>query len=332
MNCSNVTDVVRRRILLAGPALALGGLGGMARAQAFPSRPIRWVVGYAAGGGSDFAARTIAQAWQEQITQPIVIENKPGANTALAASDVARARADGYTIGFVGNGTMALNPLLYKKLPYDPQKDFRGVTMIGRMPSLLAVHADLGITSVQQYVQRAKEKPGGLVYSSPGAGNAAHLAMEMFNSLAGISTVHAPYKGAAPALADVAAGHVQATMVDLAAGSAFFKSGRIRPLAVANATRLSGLPATPTFAEAGFPGFESAALQGIVVPAATPPEIVALLNQQLVTAIRSRGVHDKLLDYGIEPSPGTPKDFDETMMADRRRWEKVVTALNLTLD
>jgi tripartite-type tricarboxylate transporter receptor subunit TctC len=249
-------DIAKRALVAVCCAAGLAGFGASAQ-QAFPNKQIRWVVGYSAGGGSDFVARTIGQVWSEGIGQSVIVDNKPGANTAVAAADVAMARPDGYTVGFVDNGTMVLNPMLYKKLTYDPVHQFKPVTLIGRMPVILVVNANLGIDNVKQYVERAKEKPGSITYGSPGAGNALHLAMEMFNGVAGISTVHAPYRGAAPALSDLAAGHIQAMMVDLAASASFIKSGKIKALAVANATRLQGLPDVPTFSEVGYKGFEA---------------------------------------------------------------------------
>jgi tripartite-type tricarboxylate transporter receptor subunit TctC len=301
-------------------------------AQPFPTKPIRWVVGYSAGGGSDFVARAIAQVWSQAIDQSVFVENKPGANTAIAASEVAMAHPDGYTVGFVDNGTMVLNPMLYKKLTYDPATQLKPVTLIGRMPCVLVVNGDLGIDTVKQYVERAKAKPGSITFGSPGAGNALHLAMEMFNGVAGIKTIHAPYRGAAPALADLAAGHIQAMMVDLASSAPFIKSGKIKALAVANATRLQGLPNVPTLSEEGYPGFEAAALQGVVVPAATPPDVIAELNKELVAAIRNPVVSKKLLDYGIEPAGSSAKEFGDILAVDKKRWSKVIDDLHIVLD
>jgi tripartite-type tricarboxylate transporter receptor subunit TctC len=324
-------DIAKRALVAVCCAAGLAGFGASAQ-QPFPNKQIRWVVGYSAGGGSDFVARTIGQVWSEGIGQSVIVDNKPGANTAVAAADVAMARPDGYTVGFVDNGTMVLNPMLYKKLTYDPVHQFKPVTLIGRMPVILVVNANLGIDNVKQYVERAKEKPGSITYGSPGAGNALHLAMEMFNGVAGISTVHAPYRGAAPALSDLAAGHIQAMMVDLAASASFIKSGKIKALAVANATRLQGLPDVPTFSEVGYKGFEAAALQGVVVPSATPQEVIDALNKQLVTAIRSPAVSTKLLDYGIEPAGSSAKEFADILAADKKRWQAVIEKLNIVLD
>jgi tripartite-type tricarboxylate transporter receptor subunit TctC len=324
-------DIAKRALVAVCCAAGLAGFGASAQ-QAFPNKQIRWVVGYSAGGGSDFVARTIGQVWSEGIGQSVIVDNKPGANTAVAAADVAMARPDGYTVGFVDNGTMVLNPMLYKKLTYDPVHQFKPVTLIGRMPVILVVNANLGIDNVKQYVERAKEKPGSITYGSPGAGNALHLAMEMFNGVAGISTVHAPYRGAAPALSDLAAGHIQAMMVDLAASASFIKSGKIKALAVANGTRLQGLPDVPTFSEVGYKGFEAAALQGVVVPSATPQEVIDALNKQLVTAIRSPAVSTKLLDYGIEPAGSSAKEFADILAADKKRWQAVIEKLNIVLD
>lgn len=322
----------RRRLRFLALTLACALAAPAVLAQDFPTKSVRWVVGYAAGGGSDFVARTIAQVWQEQIGQSIVVDNKPGANTSIAAADVSHSAADGYTVGFVDNSTMVLNPMLYKKLPYDPNKEFRGITLIGRMPGILVVNPAWGVNSVKEYVQRAKDKPGSITFGSPGAGNVFHLGMELFNSTAGISTVHVPYKGAAPALADLAAGHIQVMMVDLAASMPFIKGGRIKPIAVANPTRLPSLPDVPTLSELGYAGFEAAALQGVVVPVATPPNVVATLNRTVVASIKSPTVSKKLSDYGIEPVGSTAQEFASVLAADRTRWQKVITDLKISLD
>lgn len=326
-----IREIVKKAMLALCCAAGLMTVAASA-AQPFPTKPIRWVVGYSAGGGSDFVARAIAQVWSQAIDQSVFVENKPGANTAIAASEVAMAHPDGYTVGFVDNGTMVLNPMLYKKLTYDPATQLKPVTLIGRMPCVLVVNGDLGIDTVKQYVERAKAKPGSITFGSPGAGNALHLAMEMFNGVAGIKTIHAPYRGAAPALADLAAGHIQAMMVDLASSAPFIKSGKIKALAVANATRLQGLPNVPTLSEEGYPGFEAAALQGVVVPAATPPDVIAELNKELVAAIRNPVVSKKLLDYGIEPAGSSAKEFGDILAVDKKRWSKVIDDLHIVLD
>ncbi len=221
---------------LAALLLTLTVVANPANAQqAFPAKPIRWLVPYAAGGGSDFLARTIGQKLSAQVGQPVLVDNKPGGNTALAAAETARAPADGYTVLSADNGTLVFNPALYTTLTYSPTKDLAPVTLMGRFPMILVVGSGSDATSAKDFI--AKAKPGGFNYASAGAGSPHHLAMELLKVEAGLFMVHVPYRGAAPALADVVGGQVPAMMVDLAAGSGFIKGGKVKALAVANATR-----------------------------------------------------------------------------------------------
>ena len=316
--------------LFALPLLV--GSGAMAQAQTYPSKPIRWIVPYAAGGGSDFLARSISQVMSTQIGQSILVDNKPGGNTAIGASEVARATADGYTVLSADNGTLVYNPVLYKTLSYSPTKDLAPVTLMGRFPMILVVGPGITVKDAQDFIAQAKAKPGGLNYASAGAGSPHHLAMELLKAEAGLFMVHAPYRGAAPALADVAGGQVPAMMVDLAAGAGFIKGGKVKALAVANATRLPQLPDVPTFAELGYKNVEAAALVGMVVPAATPPEVVAALNKQVVAAINDPAVHKRLEDFGVEPVGSTPAQFAELLRIETVRWQKLIRELKITLD
>lgn len=305
----------------------------VAMAQAsYPAKPIRWVVPYAAGGGSDFLARTIGQPWSAAVGQPVLVDNKPGGNTALGASEVARAPADGYTVLSADNGTLVFNPVLYKSLSYNPTKDLAPVTLMGRFPMILVVGPGIAVTNAKDFIAQAKARPGGLNYASAGAGSPHHLAMELLKSEAGLFMVHAPYRGAAPALADVAGGQVPAMMVDLAAGAGFIKGGKVRPLAVANAVRLPQLPDVPTFAELGLKNVEAAALVGLVVPAATPTDTIAAINKQVVAAINDPVVHRKLVDFGVEPVGDTPAQFAALLKAETVKWQKLIGERKISLD
>ncbi len=316
--------------LFALPLLA--SWGAAAQAQTYPSKPIRWIVPYAAGGGSDFLARSISQVMSTQIGQSILVDNKPGGNTAIGASEVARAPADGYTVLSADNGTLVYNPVLYKTLSYSPTKDLAPVTLMGRFPMILVVGPGISVKDAKDFIAQAKAKPGGLNYASAGAGSPHHLAMELLKSEAGLFMVHAPYRGAAPALADVAGGQVPAMMVDLAAGAGFIKGGKVKALAVANATRLPQLPDVPTFAELGYKNVEAAALVGMVVPAATPPDVIATLNKQVVAAINNPSVHKRLEDFGVEPVGNTPAQFAELLKTETVRWQKLIRDLKISLD
>ncbi|KJK24527.1 ABC transporter substrate-binding protein [Burkholderiaceae bacterium 16] len=299
---------------------------------AFPSKPVRWIVPYPAGGGSDFLARSIGQPLSTRLGQPVVVDNKPGGNTAIAAAETARAPADGYTVLSADNGTLVFNPALYKSLSYNPLKDLAPVTLLGRFPMILVVGPGIRANNVQEFIAAAKAKPGGIDYASAGAGSPHHLAMELLKVEAGLTMVHAPYRGAAPALADVAGGQVPAMMVDLASGAGFIKGGKVKALAVANPTRLPQLPDVPTFAEAGYKNVEAAALVGMVAPSATPPEVIAILNKQVVAAIREPAVNKRLVEFGVEPVGSTPAQFADLLRSETARWHKLIRDLKIKLD
>ena len=303
-----------------------------ASAQTFPAKPIRWLVPYAAGGGSDFLARTVAQTLSTQVGQPVLVDNKPGGTPARAAAETARAPADGYTILSADNGTLVFNPALYKSLSYSPTKDLAPVTLMGKFPMILVAGANSGIATAKDFIARAKAKPGDLSYASAGAGSPHHLAMELLKVEAGLFMVHVPYRGAAPALADVAGGQLPAMMVDLAAGAGFIKGGKVRALAVANPTRLPQLPDVPTFAELGYKNVEAAALVGVVVPSATPPEVVNTLNRQLVAAINEPSVRTRMTDFGVEPVGSTSAQYAALLKSETARWHKLIRDLQITLD
>ena len=313
-------------------AIALLGGTVAAHAQSYPAKPIRWVVPYPAGGGSDFLARTIGQQLSQQVSQPVTVDNKPGGNTAIAASEVARSAADGYTILSADNGTMVFNTALYSKLTYNPEKDLTPVTLMGRFPMILVVGPNSDVKDAKDFVAKAKAAPGKISYGSAGAGSPHHLAMELLKVQGGLHMVHIPYRGAAPALTDLAGGQVAAMMVDLAAGAGFIKGGKVRPLAVANPTRLPQLPDVPTFAELGFKGVEASAQVGIVAPANTPADTVAALQKQVATAIQQPAIRQKLIDFGIEPVGSTPQQYAELIRTEVQRWHQLIREQKISLD
>jgi tripartite-type tricarboxylate transporter receptor subunit TctC len=322
---------MKKRLVRCLAALSLLAAASVS-AQTFPAKPIRWLVPYAAGGGSDFLARTVAQTLSTQVGQPVLVDNKPGGNTALAAAETARAPADGYTVLSADNGTLVFNPALYKSLSYSPTKDLAPVTLMGKFPMILVVGANSGIATAKDFIAKAKAKPGDVSYASAGAGSPHHLAMELLKVEAGLFMVHVPYRGAAPALADVVGGQLPAMMVDLAAGAGFIKGGKVRALAVANPTRLPQLPDVPTFAELGYKNVEAAALVGVVVPSATPPEVVNTLNRQLVAAINEPSVRTRMVDFGVEPVANTPAQYAALLKSETARWHKLIRDLKITLD
>lgn len=322
------------KLRLAACLMALPLLVGVsvAHAQSYPAKPIRWLVPYPAGGGSDFLARTIGQQLSTQVGQPVLIDNKPGGNTAIAASETARSAPDGYTILSADNGTMVFNSALYSKLSYNPEKDLTPVTLMGRFPMILVVGPDSDAKDAKDFIAKAKANPGKVSFGSAGAGSPHHLAMELLKVTAGLHMVHIPYRGAAPALSDLAGGQIPAMMVDMAAGAAFIKSGKIRPLAVANATRLAQLPDVPTFAELGYKSVDAAALVGIVAPAGTTPAVVNALQKQVATAISQPAVKQRLVDFGVEPVGNTPQQYADLLRSEVVRWHKLIKDQKISLD
>ncbi len=325
-----------RRAWLAGAAGLAGALllgAAPARAQReFPNRPIRWIVPYPAGGGSDFLTRIVGNQLAIDTGQPVVVENRTGGNTSLGAAEVLRAPADGYSVLSADNGTLVFNPVLYRNLGYNPQRDFAPVTLMGRFPLVLLVGPASGVRDARAFLEDARAYPGKISYASAGTGSPHHLAMELLQRQARLRMLHVPYRGAANAVADVAGGQLQTMMCDLAACLGFIRSGRVRALAIADRVRLPQLPEVPTFAELGIDGVEAAALVGVVAPARTPPEIVARLQQAIASAIHNPAVHRKLAAYGVEPVGGTPAQFATLLHQESERWDGLIRGLNLTLD
>lgn len=316
--------------LLAVPALLAWAVP--VSAQSYPAKPLRWLVPYPAGGGSDFLARTVGQQLSTQIAQPVLVDNKPGGNTAIAATELARAPADGYTILSADNGTMVFNSALYSKLSYNPGKDLLPVTLMGKFPMILVASPASDIKDAKDLIAQAKAKPGSINFASAGAGSPHHLAMELLKVDAGIFMTHIPYRGAAPALTDLAGGQIPIMMVDLAAGGAFIKAGKARPLAVASAKRLPQLPEVPTFAELGYKNVEASAQVGIVAPAGTPADVVATLQKQVAGAINQPAVKQKLIEFGIEPVASTPQQYADLIRTETVRWHKLIKDQRISLD
>ena len=303
-----------------------------AGAQTWPSQPIRLVVPYPAGGGTDFFARTIGARLSEQLGQQVLIENKPGAATIIGAEAVARAAPDGYTVLLGDTATFAVNPSLYKKLSYDPVKDFEPVTLTGRFALVLVANPALPVNNAKELITLAKLKPGELNYGSPGPGSPHHLAMELFKQRAGINVVHVPYKGAAPAVQDLLGGQIPMMFLDLATGAPLIKSGKVKAVAVASPKRIAPLPDVPTLSESAIADFEAWAWQGLVVPAKTPKEIIAKLNDAYAKAIADPVVRQKIIDAGIDPLHGTPQEMSDYMKSENAKWAKVVAEGNIKVE
>jgi tripartite-type tricarboxylate transporter receptor subunit TctC len=300
-------------------------LACLAHAQVYPAKPVRLIVPYPAGGGTDFFARAVGAQLSAQLGQPVVVENRPGAATIIGAEAAAKSPPDGYTLLLGDTATYSVNPTLYKKLPYDPQKDLAPVSLTGRFALLLVVNpAKLAATSVKDLVEGAKKSPGKLDYASPGPGSPHHLAMEMFKQRTGTQFTHVPYKGAGPAIQDLIGGQVPLMFLDLAAGAPQIKAGKLKALGVASDKRIAALPDLATLAESGVPGFEAWAWQALSVPAATPKEIVARLNAEYRKAIAVPELRQKLVEAGIDPLQSTPEEAGAYMRSETGKWAKVI--------
>jgi tripartite-type tricarboxylate transporter receptor subunit TctC len=325
--------VPQRRLAAAGLRVGLVALclvlcGNAVRAQVphYPTKPIRLVVPFTPGGSSDILARAVGQKLTEAWGQPVVIDNVPGAGGSVGADKVARAAPDGYTLLMAHIGTLAVNPLIYPKLSYDPVKSFAPVAWVARVPNVLVVHPAVAARSVQELVALAKARPGQLNYASGGNGSAAHIATEYFKLQSQTFMVHVPYRGTAPAVSDLVAGQTQLMLTGAPAVMQFVRSGQLRAMAVSSNKRLEALPDLPTVAESGYPGFEADQWYGVVAPAGTPAAIVNKLNAQINLALGSPELKLRLQSEGALPNPTTPEAFGAHISNELKRWKPVVQA------
>ena len=323
----------RRTLLSALAAAGATSAAPWAAAQsAWPDQPLRWVVPYPAGGGTDVLARTVAEAMRQTLGQQIVVDNRPGAATNIGGQLVATAKPDGYTIMSADNAILAYNEHLFTKLPFNPEKDFTYVGGISRFPLALVVHPAFEAKTVKEFLAYARANPGKLNYASPGNGSPHHLAMEMFKNRTKTFLTHIPYRGAAPALQDVMGGQVPCMFLDLAAGLPVITSGKVRALAIGSAKRVAALPDVPTLAEAGVPNTEVYAFQGILGPAGLPAAVTARLNGDLNKALANPAVVKRMTDFGMEALPGTPEQFRAMARAESKRWGEIIKAAGIKLD
>jgi tripartite-type tricarboxylate transporter receptor subunit TctC len=303
-----------------------------AHAQTYPSKPVRMIVGFPPGGSTDIMARLISPGLIESFRQQFVIDNRPGANSNIAAELAARAPADGYTL-LVVSASFSTNVSLYPKMGYDPIRDFTPITRIAAVHNVLLVHPSVPARTVKEFVALAKAKRGEIVFASSGSGSTSHLAAELLKtSVGGLDTVHVPYKGVAPALIDLISGQVHALVSTMPSATPHIKSGRVRALAVASALRARTMPDIPTFQEAGFPGFEASAWNAALAPAGTPDEIVRRLNAAMVKIVHAADVSEKLAAQGAEPIGDSPEEFGKYLKAEVAKWAKVVKASGAKLD
>ncbi|HEY2138195.1 MAG TPA: tripartite tricarboxylate transporter substrate binding protein [Xanthobacteraceae bacterium] len=303
----------------------LAALTARGRAEDYPVRPVTLVVPFAAGGAVDVVARLLGQQLSERLGWPVIVEERPGAGTVIAANYAAKSAPDGYTLLWAVSSTQAINATLYKKLPYDPAKDLIPVALIGSVPFVLVVNPSLPVQSVADLIRLAKEKPGELNYGSGGVGSAHHLFAELFSTMAGIKMTHVPYKGTLPALTDVVAGHIPLMFSDPAPALPLIEAGRLRALGVTTAERAAAAPRIAPIAEEGVPGYDAAAWQMVVAPAGTPAEIIVRLNRELNTMISGADIRQKLAALGLNPiGKGAPDELDRFLASEIVRWGKVV--------
>lgn len=318
-----------RHLAAAAVAACMLAASPLALSQAFPTKPVRIIVPNAPGGSIDIMARLFQQHLQPLWGQPVVVDYKPGAGTALGTDLVAKSDPDGHTLGFIITGHV-INPSL-RKLPYDTVKDLSGVTMYAISHILISASPDFPGNTLADVVAMAKKNPDKLSYASPGSGSSMHMAGELLKQTAGIELLHVPFKGNAPAFIEVIAGRIQLIIDPVASSLQFVKTGRLKPIAITNATRSPALPDVPTVAET-YPGFNVQSFFGVVVPSATPREIVARINADFLKVLKLPEVRAKLAELGMVPVGNSPEEFDAFIRAEIPKWSKVVQAAGIKAD
>ena len=297
-------------------------------AQEYPARPVKIVVPSPPGGGTDIVARVLGQHFSKALGQPFFVENKPGAGNMIGIESVARSPGDGYTLLFVAS-TLALNSVLYKKVPYDPVRDFAPITLAATAPNVLVVNPSLPVRSLAEFIAMAREKPGKLSYGTPGIGTSPHLSMELLKSMAGIDLQHVPYRGTAAAVTDVIGGQIAVTFANALTAKPQDDSGRVRALAVSGPRRIEALPNVPPVAEAGVPNYEAMQWYGLLAPAGTPGAIIARLNAEAVRALQSDDMKEKLAADGAQPLGSSAADFAAHIRNEIEKWGRVARAASI---
>jgi tripartite-type tricarboxylate transporter receptor subunit TctC len=320
--------IMTLRALLLAASVALG-FASTAMAQPYPSKPIRILVGFAPGGAMDVVARTVGQKVSASIGQPVVVENKPGAGSNIAIRALIDSPPDGYTVMLVANGLTA-NPLLYTASPFDPNVDVVPISLVARLPVVIAVNASSELTTLAKLVAAAKARPGSLAYATPGSGSTPHLAVELFARSAGISLAHVPYKGGAPAITDVLGGQLPLVAVNAVEVLPHVKAGKLRVLATLGAERVATMPDVPTIAESGYPGFEASVWHAFIAPRGTPPAVVEKLKAEIHKALASADVKERLAGLGAEVSPSEPAQLGALVRTEHERYAKLIREAKIT--
>jgi tripartite-type tricarboxylate transporter receptor subunit TctC len=313
--------------LLLAAACALGAASN-AMAQAFPSKPIKILVGFAPGGAMDIVARTLGPKISASVGQPVIVENKPGAGSNIAIRALIDSAPDGYTVMLVANGLTA-NPALYQPAPFDPERDVAPVALVARLPVVVAAGTASEITSLAKLIEAAKARPGAVPYGSPGNGSTPHLAVELFARAAGITLQHVPYKGGSPAINDVLGGQLPLVAVNAVEVLPHVKAGRLRVLAALSAERVSTLPDAPTIAESGYAGFEASVWHAFIAPRGTPPAVVEKLSAEVHKALAAPDVKERLAALGAEVSPTGPEKLGALIRLERERYGKLIRDANI---
>jgi tripartite-type tricarboxylate transporter receptor subunit TctC len=311
--------------------LSMLGWAVRADAQPYPNKPVKLVVGYAAGGAVDIIARTVGQAMSGSMGQPVVVENKPGAGTNIAVKSVIAAEPDGYTLMMAANA-LAANMSLYQPQPFDAEKDLVAVSLVGRVPVVIAANPAVPYGNVKQLIESAKGKPNSIAYGSPGNGSTPHMAIELFARAAGIDLQHIPYKGGSPAITDTIGGQVPLVAVNALEALPHVRSGKLKLIAVLSAQRSANYPDVPTIAESGYPGFEASVWYGIVAPAATPKPIVQKLHDEVQKALATKEVKERMSAVGGEVAPGSADMFTQLIKSEAQRYTRLVREANIKPD
>jgi tripartite-type tricarboxylate transporter receptor subunit TctC len=312
--------------------LACACVAGAAPAQEYPAKPIRLIVPFPPGGGNDTIARLMGQKLAPVLGQQLLVDNRPGAGGTIGAELAAKSPPDGYTLFLAGVASHGINPNLRKKLPYDPVRDFHGVSLIASAPLLVVVHPSLPVNSVKQLVALAKNKPKSINYASNGPGSSSHLAVEMFDMMTGTRMMHIPYKGVALALTDLMSGQVQLAFSSAVTMLPQVKAGKLRAIAMTGAKRSQAIPDIPTVAEAGVPGYETGSWYGIVAPAKTPRPVIERLSREIGAATRSQEITGKLVEEAVIPIGSTAEEFDAHIKRELARWAKVIARAGIRED
>jgi tripartite-type tricarboxylate transporter receptor subunit TctC len=331
LNEEKIVNKIKYLYIIVATAAVIAPIAPVA-AQAFPNKPIRWILPYPPGGGSDTIARPVARKLSENIGQQVVVDNRGGAGGNIGMEVAARAAPDGYTIVMGLTAQLAVNPALYQKIPYDPIRDFEPITLLANGAYLLVAHPSLPAKTMKEVIAIAKKRPDEILYASSGNGSGAHLASELLNNMTGIKLKHVPYKGGGPALVDTISGQTQLLFATPIASAGHLAAGRLRAIAVSTTKRVSSMPDVPTVAESGVPGFDAGVWYAMLAPKGTPREIINRLNEEFRKVLGDPAIRSFLTKSGVDPDGSTPEELGKYIRSELAKWAKVVKSSNITVD